>query len=306
MSNHKNINTNAKKKQLSQMSIMTFLSQKTKKDNNNNAEEDADKDLLTDNNTNNNANNNNQNDNINNNNDNTNIKDNNDITNTINNTNSANNITNPTSDSIEPSNTVNNTNNNDNNNISNNNNNTSNNNDNDNNKEDIPMTNISETKPTQQQEQPLPPLNTTPFQNTPPTNPEPIIAYATKILGKKRKDTKTFYKIDWSDPSEPSWVPSSLIIDTPIIDIYNHTYTKPTPTSDLYIGSFQNGDTPNEILYRIPSLSYSNDIAVLVSWKRRKNGTIPNNSICYLSELKRTSIHLVIKYLEKHLLFLSP
>ena len=286
MSNHKNINTNAKKKQLSQMSIMTFLSQKTKKDNNNNTDENTDKDLLTDNNT--NTNNNNQNDNINNNNDNTNIKDNNDITNTINNTNSANNITNPINDSDEPNNNDNNTNNNDNNNISNN------------NDKDIPMTNISETKPTQQQEQPAQPLNTIPLQNTPPTITEPIIAYATKILGKKRKDTKTFYKIDWSDPSEPSWVPSSLIIDTPIIDIYNHTYTKPTPTSDLYIGSFQNGDTPNEILYRIPSLSYSNDIAVLVSWKRRKNGTIPNNSICYLSELKRTSIHLVIKYLEKH------
>lgn len=296
MSNHKNINTNAKKKQLSQMSIMTFLSQKTKKDKKNTADEDTDKDLLTDNNTNNNANNNTDN-NINNNNDNTNIKDNNDITNTINNTNSANNITNPINDSDEPNNNDNNTNNN------NNTSNTINNNDND---KDIPMTNISETKPTQQQEQPAQPLNTIPLQNTPPTITEPIIAYATKILGKKRKDTKTFYKIDWSDPSEPSWVPSSLIIDTPIIDIYNHTYTKPTPTSDLYIGSFQNGDTPNEILYRIPSLSYSNDIAVLVSWKRRKNGTIPNNSICYLSELKRTSIHLVIKYLEKHLLFLSP
>ena len=280
MSNHKNINTNAnKKKQMSQMSIMTFLSQKTKKDNNNTADEDTDKDLLTDNNTN---NNNNQNDN-------SNIKDNDTITNPINNNNSVNNIINPTSESSEPSNTVSNTNDND------NNNNTSNNNENNNNKEDIPMTNISETKPTQQ-EQPLPPTIT-----------EPIIAYGTKILGKKRKDNKTYYKIEWADNTEPSWVTSDLIEDKTIIDIYNLTYTKSTTNNDLYMGSLQNNDIPNEILYHMPSFqSYSNDIAVLVSWKKRKNGTIPNNSICYLSELKRNYIQLVIKYLEKHLLFLSP
>ena len=272
MSNHKNINTNAnKKKQMSQMSIMTFLSQKTKKNNNNNntVDEDTDKDLLTDN-------NNNQNDN-------TNIKDNDTITNTINNNNSVNNITNPTIESSEPSNTVSNTNDNDNNNNTNN------------NKEDIQMTNISETKPTQQD------------QPSPPTITEPIIAYGTKILGKKRKDNKTYYKIEWADNTEPSWVTSDLIEDKTIIDIYNLTYTKSTTNNDLYMGSLQNNDIPNEILYHMPSFqSYSNDIAVLVSWKKRKNGTIPNNSICYLSELKRNYIQLVIKYLEKHLLFLSP
>ena len=264
MSNHKNINTNAnKKKQMSQMSIMTFLSQKTKKDNTNNntAEEDIDsRDLLTDS-------NNNQNDNPN-------IKDNNTITNTIN---SPNSITNPINDNSEP------------------NSNTTNNNDNDNNKEDIPMTNVSETKPTQQE------------QNTSPTITEPIVAYGTKILGKKRKDNKTYYKIEWADNTESSWVTDDLIEDKTIIDIYNFTYNKSTTNNDLYIGSLQNNDIPNEILYHIPSSqSYSNDIAVVVSWKKRKNGTIPNNSICYLSELKRNNIQLVIKYLEKHLLFLSP
>ena len=72
------------------------------------------------------------------------------------------------------------------------------------------------------------------------------------------------------------------------------------------MGSLKNDDIPNQIIGRIAlPQTASNDIAVVVSWKKRKNGTIPNKSICYLSELKQNYIQLVIKYLEKHLLFIS-
>lgn len=139
-------------------------------------------------------------------------------------------------------------------------------------------------------------------------NPQNI-GFALRIIAKKIIKGNTYYKIVWKkeedDKEETTWEPKENIIDKELIYQYDNIYSKRPHKDDINFYAYNGNisvDRPLSIIRRDIKNDISGDLAVLVKWHQRKNGTVPNDSIVRLSEIKAKYPRLVIKYYENHLL----
>lgn len=135
------------------------------------------------------------------------------------------------------------------------------------------------------------------------------IGFALRIIAKKIIKGSTYYKIVWKkeedDKEETTWEPKENIIDKELIYQYDNIYSKRLHKDDINFYAYNGNlsvDRPLSIIKREVKNDISGDLAVLVKWHQRKNGTVPNDSVVRLSEIKIKYPRLVIKYYENHLL----